>query len=57
MHPNTADHRNPPTHHLTEPELRRTLNATITATATATELPHSDPQLAARPSTMLTELT
>jgi hypothetical protein len=40
---------------LTEPELRRALTATITATTT--ELDRSDPQLAARLSPMLTELT
>lgn len=40
---------------LTEPELRRALTATITATAT--ELDHSDPELAARMGPMLTELT
>lgn len=40
---------------LTEPELRRALTATITATAA--ELDLSDPQLAVRLSPMLTELT
>ncbi|MEV8545796.1 hypothetical protein [Streptomyces sp. NPDC051572] len=40
---------------LTEPELRRALTATITATAA--ELDRSDPRLAARLTPMLTELT